>query len=195
MLVAGHTALVWRRSPTARADTIPPWVHRKAASAASPAASSACTHTSARAGPLACRSCTVSSWHCNHLLNSCQLSNLLENLLQRLCPLREDLNQRLTARVSLSDSPLLRYAQQQQEMNLNLRQQLGSDYTNPQQPNFTAAAPTQSFNEVPKNSPQDIEIISAKLDVIKANLDAINTRLANLERMANSGQADSNQRW
>lgn len=52
----------------------------------------------------------------------------------------------------------------------------------PSQMQMQQQQPMQSY---PIN--KDIELISAKLDAIKSNLDSINQRLANLERIAREG--------
>jgi hypothetical protein len=75
-------------------------------------------------------------------------------------------------------------------MNQSIREQLGNDYMNPDV--------SQGYNNLGRgggaikaqnNNPSDpnnneIQLVSAKLDAIKATMDAINQRLANLERIA-----------
>lgn len=56
-----------------------------------------------------------------------------------------------------------------------------------QQPSFSGY-PSQQ-----QNGGRDLEVVSAKLDALKAYLDSINQRLANLERIAE--QQQSGRRW
>lgn len=55
----------------------------------------------------------------------------------------------------------------------------------PSQPSYPSPTPAQqprAFQE--RFSSRDMEMINAKLDAIKANLESINQRIANLERIA-----------
>jgi len=84
------------------------------------------------------------------------------------------------------------------------------------EPSFNQPQPTQSFSPIPSSTqpqiissqnpnPQqnlmskDIEILSAKIDSLRATLENINQRLANIERIANeenkSPYGYRNARW
>ena len=99
----------------------------------------------------------------------------------------------------------------QQQMNQSINQQLGPDYMSPdspdsfnQPPSFNQAKPplfNERFNGQPQQfqsshneSHTELEVINAKLDAIKATMDAINQRLANLERLA-YGDQEQNKGW
>ncbi|MCK5283005.1 MAG: hypothetical protein KAK00_06355 [Nanoarchaeota archaeon] len=76
--------------------------------------------------------------------------------------------------------------QEQQQMNQTLAQPFSS-------------SPSPAFNS-PQNfqqpkSTNDLELISAKLDAIKATMDAINQRIANLERAAYPEENQNRNRW
>ncbi len=82
--------------------------------------------------------------------------------------------------------------QGQQDMNQSINQQLGPNYMDNNSPQpFQANA---GYQEVQPGGAQnhEIEVISAKLDAIKATMDAINQRLANLERAAYSQEEKKN---
>ncbi|MBD3164554.1 hypothetical protein GF323_05090 [Candidatus Woesearchaeota archaeon] len=65
--------------------------------------------------------------------------------------------------------------QGQNDMNMSLHRQLSSN-----EENAPFSAPNQGYHE----ASSDMQVISAKLDAIKATIDAINQRVANLERVA-----------
>jgi hypothetical protein len=90
--------------------------------------------------------------------------------------------------------------QAQQDMNMSIHNQMGDDYMN--QPTGSYARFSRQDFESPKpaysapsNSGNQFEIVSAKLDAIKANLDAINQRLANIERLAYGEQDKKRYQW
>ncbi len=83
--------------------------------------------------------------------------------------------------------------QSQQQMNQSIKQHLGPDYMNSPNTGFSSFSPKQSYQEVPHGS-HELEVISAKLDAIKATMDAINQRIANLERVA-YGEQEQKRRW
>lgn len=75
----------------------------------------------------------------------------------------------------------------QNEMNRTIQQQLGPDPMADSSPSFSTYSPKSNFQEVPRQNAtnsHEIEVISAKLDAIRATLDAVNQRLSNLERAA-----------
>ena len=74
--------------------------------------------------------------------------------------------------------------QSQGEMNQTVRQQLGPDPMANNQSSFPSTDYREMAPSVASAPNQGSEIISAKLDAIKATLDAVNQRLANLERVA-----------
>lgn len=53
-----------------------------------------------------------------------------------------------------------------------------------QQQSFAAQPAQQSYAYVPPQSGSDLQVISAKLDAIRATLDSLNQRVANIERLA-----------
>jgi len=72
----------------------------------------------------------------------------------------------------------------------------------PQQPSFNQGsfAPGPSFSPQPVFAPSresgtDMQVISAKLDAIRATLDSINQRVANLERVAYGEQEQQKGRY
>ncbi len=81
-------------------------------------------------------------------------------------------------------------SQARDQMNMSLGQQMRQA-----PPGFSSAPPsTPQFQEVtPGSSSHELEIIAAKLDAIKATMDALNQRMANLERYTYDEK--KNQRW
>ena len=76
-----------------------------------------------------------------------------------------------------------------QAMNATLEQNTMSPFQSayPQQPVFQQPVrpyqPQEHYPDVPVPSSNDFQVISAKLDAIKATLDALNQRMSNLESM------------
>jgi hypothetical protein len=64
-----------------------------------------------------------------------------------------------------------------------------------QQPSFSRAdyPGQQGFQSPQGYGNKDLEVVSAKLDALKAYMDSVNQRLANLERLAE--QQSSGRRW
>lgn len=60
----------------------------------------------------------------------------------------------------------------------------------PSQPQFQQTSPQQSFT-----AEKDMEIISSKLDALRAILDSINQRLANLETIAKGEEDQSRKKY
>jgi hypothetical protein len=90
--------------------------------------------------------------------------------------------------------------QSQQDMNRSITQQLGPDYMNePMNETFSygqrGGHDPRQFSQAPVSPAQNIEVVSAKLDAIKATLDAVNQRLANLERVAYGEQEKKRYSW
>jgi hypothetical protein len=87
----------------------------------------------------------------------------------------------------------------------DMNSQVGNNYSMPQMNNnpmndsSSAMAPASfgNFNQQQPQIPRDhnLEVISAKLDAIKATLDAVNQRLANLERVAYQDDTSQQRRW
>ncbi len=59
---------------------------------------------------------------------------------------------------------------------------LGADITAPEQPRFESRRPEQSLQQVAQTA--DLQLIAAKLDVIRAMIETLNQRMSNLERNA-----------
>lgn len=70
---------------------------------------------------------------------------------------------------------------------------LGFERVSDQQSSFRGAVPQQSLGDI--NIGKDLEIISAKLDAIKAELDSMNQRLKRLERLATDESSFSKDKW
>lgn len=90
-------------------------------------------------------------------------------------------------------------SQQQQAMNQSISQQLGNDYMgNDSSSGFSSFSPRQQPayaqpQVVPASNPE-MQLVSAKLDAIKAMIDSVNQRLANLERVAYADQQQPKRR-
>tara|TARA_Y100000031_G_C8143173_1_gene348608 strand:- start:322 stop:801 length:480 start_codon:yes stop_codon:yes gene_type:complete len=69
---------------------------------------------------------------------------------------------------------------------------LQTPMSHPNQPPITPSAPTQSLSS--EASDKHMEVISAKLDMLKISLEAVNTKLDNLTRVAEKGH-DSTDRF
>jgi hypothetical protein len=69
------------------------------------------------------------------------------------------------------------------------RQQMAQPQYSPQQP-FSRM--DYAGQQQPSYGNKDLEVVSAKLDALKAYMDSINQRLANLERIA---EGQSGRRW
>src|SRR3989338_9034912 len=63
----------------------------------------------------------------------------------------------------------------------------------PQQPSFSQPYP-QSFNPQQEMESKNLEIISSKLDALRASIESLNQRLANLEAIARGDEESSRRR-
>ncbi len=66
-------------------------------------------------------------------------------------------------------------------------------------PPFTPSTPSAPFSQSPNMQDKDLQLISAKLDTIKAQLENLNQRLARIERIAEASESAQEQaahsRW
>lgn len=70
-------------------------------------------------------------------------------------------------------------------------------YPQPQQPSFQAQFQPPAQQQQPQGftAEKDLEVISSKLDALRAALDSINQRLANLEAIARGEEEQSKRRY
>ena len=81
--------------------------------------------------------------------------------------------------------------QEQNDINHTVREQLGPDPMADDSSGFSSYSPKPNYQEAHQGSPSsnhELQVISAKLDAVRATLDAVNQRLANLERVAYPSQ-------
>ena len=64
----------------------------------------------------------------------------------------------------------------------------------PQQPSFSQPYPQPGFNPQQEVESKNLEIISSKLDALRASIESLNQRLANLEAIARGDEESSRRR-
>ncbi len=81
--------------------------------------------------------------------------------------------------------------QQEPQFGAPLQRPRQQQWQRPQQPFGAPMQPMQPSNQMEMTMTKDFEIVSSKLDMLKATLDGINQRLENLERLSQ----DKRNRW
>ncbi|MBI2522988.1 hypothetical protein HYW19_01225 [Candidatus Woesearchaeota archaeon] len=64
----------------------------------------------------------------------------------------------------------------------------------PQQPSFSQPYPQPGYNPQQEMESKNLEIISSKLDALRASIESLNQRLANLEAIARGDEESSRRR-